>query len=110
MSNGLIQNLTGAQEMGGHYGLQSEPWLLPISDAPPPAVDTTDAVLATVGRAARPFQIATGVLTAMLLGGLLGQITKDKLEAVPVHQIAGRIADATPSAMPVSEASLVVQN
>jgi len=110
MSNGLFQNLPGAHEMGGPYGLPIEPWLLPISDAPPPMVDTTDAVLTSVGRAVRPFQIATGVLTTMLLGGLLGQITKDRLEAATIRQTSGQIADATPLATPVSKASLVIHN
>lgn len=110
MSNGPFQNLSGAHEMGGAYGLPSEPWLLPISDASLPTVDATDALLTSVSRAARPFQIATGVLTAMLIGGLLGQITKDRLEAVPAHQTAGQLADATQLALPVSKASLTIQN
>jgi len=110
MSNGPFQNPPGAYEMGGAYGLPCEPWLLPISDAPLPMVDTTDTVLTSVRRAARPFQIATGVLATMILGGLLGQITKDRVEAAPVHKTAGQIAKATPSALPVSQASLTVQN
>lgn len=110
MSNGPFQDLPGAHKMGGAYGLPCEPWLLPISDAPLPMIDTTDSVLTSVRRAARPFQIATGVLTTMLLGGLLGQIIKDRIEAAPVHQTAGQIASATPLALSVSQASLTVQN
>lgn len=124
MSTGLFQNLPGAHEMGGASALPSEPWLLPISDGPGPlpgplpgpASDATDALLLSVSNAARPARIAANALMALLFVMVLGQIAKDRFGAAPAHTIAGQlaaaeqVADAAPAAMPVSKASLTVDN
>lgn len=124
MSTGLFQNLPGAHEMGGASALPSEPWLLPISDGPGPlpgplpgqASDATDALLLSVRNAARPARIAANALMALLFVMVLGQIAKDRFGAAPAHTTAGQlaaaeqVADAAPAAMPVSKASLTVDN
>ena len=121
MSTGLFQNLPGAHEMGGASALPSEPWLLPISDGPgplpSPASDATDALLLSVRNAARPARIAANALMALLFVMVLGQIAKDRFGAAPAHTTAAeqiattsQVADAAPAAMPVSKASLTVDN
>ena len=127
MSTGLFQNLPGAHEMGGASALPSEPWLLPISDRPGPlpgpASDATDALLLSVRNAARPARIAANALMALLFVMVLGQIAKDRFGAAPAHTTAAeqvavneqiattaQVADAAPAAMPVSKASLTVDN
>ncbi|KQP48926.1 hypothetical protein ASG40_18650 [Methylobacterium sp. Leaf399] len=110
MSSGLFQNLPGAHEMGGVNGLPSEPWLLPISDGPAPVEPAAEAVMLSVRRAARPFQMAANALVAALVLMLGVQIATDWAGTRSVPRSSERIADATPPTLPVEKAALTVHN
>lgn len=110
MSNGLFQNLPGASEMGGVNALPSEPWLLPISDGQVQPGPTTEALLLSVRRAARPFRMAANALLAVLFLMLTAQIATDWVGSGSVRRSNDRVADATPPTMAVERAALTVHN
>ncbi|KQU31955.1 hypothetical protein ASG63_15775 [Methylobacterium sp. Leaf94] len=110
MSSGLFQNLPGAHEMGGLQALPSEPWLLPISDRMDAATTDTDRLEATVRLSVRPFQRAANALMAALLLLLSVQICADLMNARTPHPTTNQIADATPPDMPVTKATLTINN
>ena len=110
MSSGLFQNLPGAHEMGGLQALPSEPWLLPISDRLDAATTDADRLEATVRLSVRPFQRAANALMAVLLLLLSVQIGADWMNARTPHPTTNQIADATPPDMPVTKATLTINN
>ncbi|KQO74013.1 hypothetical protein [Methylobacterium sp. Leaf88] len=110
MSCGLFQNLPGAHEMGGLQALPSEPWLLPISDRLDAATTDADRLEATVRLSVRPFQRAANALMAVLLLLLSVQIGADWMNARTPHPTTNQIADATPPDMPVTKATLTINN
>lgn len=110
MSSGLFQNLPGAHEMGGLQALPSEPWLLPISDRMDSAKTDADRLEAAVRLSVRPLQRAANALMAALLLLLSVQIGADWINTRTPHPATGQIADATPPDMPVTKATLTINN
>lgn len=110
MSSGLFQNLPGAHEMGGLQALPSEPWLLPISDRMDSAKTDADRLEASVRLSVRPLQRAANALMAALLLLLSVQIGADWINTRSPHPTTGQIADATPPDLPVTKATLSINN
>ncbi|WP_244480127.1 hypothetical protein [Methylobacterium sp. Leaf465] len=73
---------------------------------------TTDAdrLEATVRLSVRPFQRAANALMAVLLLLLSVQIGADWMNARTPHPPTNQIADATPPDMPVTKATLTINN
>ncbi|WP_244479567.1 hypothetical protein [Methylobacterium sp. Leaf111] len=73
---------------------------------------TTDAdrLEATVRLSVRPFQRAANALMAALLLLLSVQIGADWMNARTPHPTTNQIADATPPDMPVTKATLTINN
>jgi hypothetical protein len=96
--------------MGGLQALPSEPWLLPISDRMDSAKTDADRLEAAVRLSVRPLQRAANALMAALLLLLSVQIGADWINTRTPHPTTGQIADATPPDMPVTKATLTINN
>ena len=106
MSIGPFQHLQTSHEVGSGNGLACEPWLLPISDAAPPAQLTSQALQGAVKKASRRFWMATNALFAVLALLLSVQIAHDVSSPVARPATGGQIADATPPSIAAEKAAL----